>query len=344
MSTELLKFDKNVYIHKLNANELGYRNGEPGGAGRFILVSKSCIGYFPPLSEVVLNDHVILDIIPPFSNEVVLTNYIYHNSKYATGDKSENRDEYRIYLNSKNDPDRKYYEPESILLFMKVSSEENFFYKMVYLKTDSRNYSKVKEIIDETDTHYKSNVIVGLDKLTFIDELRKIDIGEKVIPREIIDEAFKEPVNHVPVNEEERYDTTRVIRSKSFRDLVLYFYDFKCAVTGKDLFIDHKDFNNLEAAHLLARASGGGSNPANGMSLERNLHWAFDKGFFTVNFDGKDYYVEVHEKAMRIPYLASKNGQKLLVPEDSRSRPNAESLKWHKENVFGIFLKTEIEN
>jgi hypothetical protein len=339
----LFKFDDKIYAHKLNANELGYRNGKPGGAGRFILVAKTCIGYFPPLSEVVLNDHVFIDLIPSFTDEVVLTNFEYHNSKYATLDEAEKRDEYRLYLNSKTDPNRDYYKPEDIVLFIKIyeKEEKSFIYKMLYLKPDSGNYTKVKVLIELTDTRWGSNALLNLNQLTFLDSLRKIDIGQKVIPMEIIEEAFKEPVNNVVV-QDEKYDTTTILRSKSFRDLVLYFYDFKCAVTGKNLFIDHKDFNNLEAAHLLARVAGGGSNPSNGMALERNLHWAFDKGFFTVNFDGAEYCVEVHKDAMRIPYLASKNGQKLIIPEDSRSRPNAESLKWHKENVFGMFLKTEV--
>ena len=336
-----LKFDEKVYAHKLNANELGYRNGKPGGAGRFILVAKSCIGYFPPLSEVVLNDHVLIDVIPPFTDEIVLTNYIYHNSKYATLDENEDRDEYRIYLNSKNDLDRDFYKPDDIVLFVKISEDEDFLYKIIHLKQDSKDYAKIESLITSFDTRRGSHALLDMKSLTFLTLLRKITIGKKVIPQEIIEESLKEQINHAPVTEEDKYDTTRVVRSKSFRDLVLYFYDFKCAITGKALFIDHKDFNNLEAAHLLARASGGGSHPANGMALERNLHWAFDKGFFTVNFDGNEYHVEVHKDAMRVPYLASKHGQKLLIPEDSRSRPNAESLKWHKENVFGLFLKTE---
>ncbi len=337
-----LKFDDKVYIHKLNGNELGYRKGEPGGAGRFILIGKSCVGFFPPLSETTLNDHVLIDLIPSFSDEVVLTNFIYHNSKYATVDENEDRDEYRVYLNSRNDPDREYYKPDDIVIFVKIYEDEDTFYKLLHLKPDSRDYAKVKDLLEATDTRWGSHALVTMKDVTFVEGLRKIKIGKKVIPEEIIEESFKEPVNHAPVKEEDKYDTTTVIRSRSFRDLVLYFYDFKCAVTGKDLFIDHKDFNNLEAAHVLARASGGGSHPANGMALERNLHWAFDKGFFTVTFDGKEYSVEVHKDAMRVPYLAARHGQKLLVPEDSRSRPNIDSLKWHKENVFGMFLKTEI--
>lgn len=336
------KFDDHIYVHKLNANELGYRNGKPGGAGRFILVAKSCIKYFPPLSEVVLNDHVLIDVIPPFTDEIVLTNYIYHNSKYATSNEDEDRDEYRIYLNSKNDLDRDYYKPDDIVLFVKIFEGKDFLYKILHLRPDSKYYDRVNTLVKAFDTRRGSHAMLTIHGLTFLDQLRKISIGKKVIPKEIIEESFNEKVSHAPVTEEDKEDTTRIIRSRSFRDLVLYFYDFKCAVTGKNLYIDHKDFNNLEAAHLLARASGGGSHPSNGMALERNLHWAFDKGFFTVTFDGSDYLVEVHKDAMRIPYLASKNGQKLIIPEDSRSRPNVESLKWHKENVYGLFLKTEI--
>jgi predicted restriction endonuclease len=177
-----------------------------------------------------------------------------------------------------------------------------------------------------------------MTNLTFLSALRKIKLGKKIIPKEIIEESLKEPVNHTLLANRSENETTRVIRSRSFRDLVLYFYDYKCAVTGKSLLIEYKDFNNLEAAHLLARASGGGSNPANGMALERNLHWAFDKGFFTVT---DEYKVEVHPDAMKIPYLKEQHGKEILIPEDSRSKPNKDSLKWHRENVFGIFLRSE---
>jgi len=337
---ELLKFDENIYAHKLNAQELGYRKGEPGKAGRYFYISKTYVGYFPHLSEVVTNDHIILDLIPPHTDEVVLTKFVYHNDKLNTEEGT--RDEYRIYLNSRNDPGRNYYQPGDIVLIVKIRQDQDTFYKVIHIKPSSKEYEKVLELIEKADPRWKTHALLPLGQLTFVDGLRKINIGEKVIPDEIINEALAEPVIHAPVSEEDKYDTTRIIRSRSFRDLVLYFYNYKCAVTNQDLLIFHKDFNNLEAAHILARASGGGSHPSNGMALERNLHWAFDKGFFTVNFDGKDYYMEVHKDAMKIPYLASKNGGKLWVPEDSRSRPNVDSLKWHKDNVFGLFLKTEI--
>lgn len=329
-----------AYIHKLNANELGYRAGQPGGAGRFFLVSKSCVGYFPPLSEIVLNDHVLLDVVPPFTDEVVLTNYVYHNSKHATADENEDRDEYRFYLNSGNDPESDYYKPEDIVVFVKIfspGSSDGLIYKILRYTPESLEYERLNGLLVAVDTRRGTHALVLMEELTFLRELRKIRFGKKIIPKEIIELSFKEPVEDVQVAEEDKSDTTRVIRSKSFRDLTLYFYEEKCAITGKDLVIEHKDFRNLEAAHILARAAGGGSHPSNGMALERNLHWAFDKGFFTLT---QDYKVEVHPDAMHIPYLKNKHGQKISIPQDSRSHPNRDSIQWHREKVFGLFLRT----
>lgn len=330
-----------TYIHKLNANELGYRGGKPGGAGRFFLIAKSCIGYFPPLSEVVLNDHVLLDVIPPFTDEVMLTKYVYHNSKYATSDESEDRDEYRVYLNTENDPKSNYYKPDDIIVFVKIiskESEDNLIYKILCYSPASTEYERLNALLVAGDARQGTHALVAMGELTFIEGLRKIRFGKKIIPKEIIEESFRELVEHAPVIEEDKYDTTRVIRSRSFRDLILYFYEDKCAITGKNLVIEYKDFKNLEAAHILARAAGGGSHPSNGMALERNLHWAFDKGFFTLT---EEYVVEVHPEAMHLSYLKEKHGQKISIPQDSRSHPNKESIKWHREKVFGLFLRTE---
>ena len=96
--------------------------------------------------------------------------------------------------------------------------------------------------------------------------------------------------------------------------------------------------NNLEAAHLLARSAGGGSHPSNGIALERNMHWAFDRGFFTVT---KDYKIKVHPEAMRITYLKERHGTKMSLPEDKRTVPNGASLEWHNKNVFGLFLRNQ---
>ena len=330
-------FESVAYIRKLNAQELGYRNGRAGEAGRYFFVSKKAAGFFPPLSEIIINDNVILDVIPPFSDDVILTKYVYHNDKIAG---KGTRDEYRLYLNTGNDPSRNYFKTEDIVVIVKiVDIENNLTYKMLRYSPDSREYKKLNSLIETALLNpQRSHALIALKDLIFLDDLRKITIGKKVIPDEIIQEAFNRPIEHAPVSEEDQYDATRAIRSRSFRDLIMYFYEDGCAITGKDLLIDHNFFNNLEAAHILSRAFGGGSHPSNGIAFERNLHWAFDKGFFTIT---ADYKVEVHPDAMRIPYLHSKHGQEIFIPQDDRSKPNKNSIKWHRENVFGLFLRTD---
>jgi predicted restriction endonuclease len=328
-----LKFDNEAYVHKLNAQELGYRGGQPYGAGRYFYISKSCAEFFPHLSEVVPNDHMILDIIPPNSEEIVLTNYVYHNSKYSSLANNENRDEFRIYLNSENDPGRDYFKPDDLIVIVKIRTDDDLIYKIVHISSENRSYKELNKLLDDsTSGRNKTHALIPLSSLMFLDELRKIRIGKKVIPDEILEESLNEPTHYYVEGENEG---TRVLRSRSFRDLVLYFYDYRCAITDKKVFIEYSEFNNLEAAHIMARAAGGGSNPANGIALERNLHWAFDKGFFTVS---DNYVVKVHPDAMEISYLKKQHGKKLILPDDRRTHPDKGSLKWHRENVFGMFL------
>lgn len=334
-------FDQLAYIHKANAQELGYRGGRPHKAGRYFYVSKNCLDFFPPLSEVVLNDHVFLEVTPPFSEDVVLTNFVFHNDSTAS---DGTRNEYRIYLNNAIDPRGEFFEPEDIIVFLKVyvsdtaeedGAQKSFIYKLLRYTLQNSEYQKLGSILEAVDRRSGSHALVQLKELTFLDGLRRINFGKKIIPNEVIDEALNEPAIHEISAEAE---STRIMRSRSFRDLVLYFYEYKCAITGNSMVIDHQSFINLEAAHICARAAGGGSHPSNGLSLERNLHWAFDKGFFTIN---DDFTIKVHPEAMRIPYLNEKDGVHLNIPQDSRSQPSLESLRWHRENVFGIFLRGE---
>lgn len=291
-----------------------------------------------------MNDHLFLEIIPPTSDNIVLTNYVYHNDKVAA---DGTRDELRLYLNSENDPGRDFYQPDDIIVMIRVFLEKEeddttnelsapeFAYKILHYSKNSRDYAKLNSILENNDRVHKSHAVVPMSELTFLDGLRRIKLGKKIIPQEVIDESLAEPVRHEFVEEA---PAARIMRSRSFRDLVLYFYDFKCAVTEKQFLIDYKDFMNLEAAHLLARAAGGGSNPSNGIALERNLHWAFDRGFFTIT---DDYEIKVHHDAMRIEYLKPKDGMKIHIPADPRSQPNLDSLKWHRDNVYGLFLKNQ---
>lgn len=94
------------YIHKVGHQEMGSVNsrGDKPARGRYFLISKRCLDFFPHLSSVVMNDKIVITIISmkEDSEERVLCTMDYHNQRYAdityTGDNP--RDEVRLYMNN----------------------------------------------------------------------------------------------------------------------------------------------------------------------------------------------------------------------------------------------------
>ena len=75
--------------------------------------------------------------------------------------------------------------------------------------------------------------------------------------------------------------------------------------------------------------------PSNGIAMCRDLHWAFDKGFFTFSDDLK---VIVHPQADS-DYLRQFDGQSLRVPDNVFFAPDPEQIQYHREHIYGIFTR-----
>ncbi|MEG0692212.1 MAG: HNH endonuclease, partial [Oscillospiraceae bacterium] len=84
------------------------------------------------------------------------------------------------------------------------------------------------------------------------------------------------------------------------------------------------------------KSHGGEFLPSNGIAMSRDIHWAFDKGFFSLK---DDYSIIVHPKTTS-NYLHSFDGKKIKLPSDSFFVPDVANLKYHRENVYGLFLTT----
>lgn len=63
------------------------------------------------------------------------------------------------------------------------------------------------------------------------------------------------------------------------------------------------------------------------------MHWAFDKGFITLTDDLK---VRVHTDVNR-GLLSAYDGQSIFVPVDSYFQPEPKFVKYHQDNIFGLF-------
>jgi hypothetical protein len=328
------------YIKKLTKNELGISSDGRIARGRFLYISKACEEFFPHLSKLVTNDNVLLQVYPPFSNSKVYTSYVYHNDFYTISNGT--RDEYRLYLNQELDPDRNYFKVDDIVVFERLEVLEKAteeipktipLYVLYRYQSVDLNYNRLLKLIEASPI--KGNHALVEDSIEFL-PFRDINFEESNI---IIPEEIKQ---QVAIQQEEEQDRAELgveeirgaslFNSVSFRDFVMYAYNYKCAITSTSF--QYKNFNNLEAAHIQPRAHTGNYLPCNGIALSRDMHWAFDKGLFTVD---DDYRIIVHNAVDGTP-LTDHHLKQITVPVETYFQPERKFLKHHRENVFGLFL------
>lgn len=315
------------YLKKLGSQELGYRAGKPGGGGRYLYISKDCLEFFPPLSETILNDSVLLPIIPPFSEDKVYTKFVYHNDKHST--ESGTRDEYRLYLNKNIDPDGNYYKIDDIVVLERHDIEGDGelvpLYEMHRFEKGKERYEEFDKIITDSKIRGGHALIegdLGLDRKYQAETERETNV---IIPDEVKKEV------ELKFSEGEEKMGAHLFNSISFRDFVLNGYGNRCAITKRA--INWKNLCNLEAAHIKPRAHQGTFLPCNGIALSRDMHWAFDKGFISIN---DDYEVIVHED-VESKLLQEIKGIRIDLPSEEFFKPSKDYLKYHREHIFGLF-------
>ena len=318
------------YLKKLGHNELGsVVDGRGPQRGRFLLISKKAVsqGFFPTLSTVQTNDNAILPVINMNLNKKVYCNFVYHNDK-ITKKQANGRDEYRFYLNNDIENNELYFEKGDIVIFMaRTNMEENEYQKIYFVKRipkESEQYDLVDEILLKNNVGGGHALFEG-DIFNLEEEVINYDLS--TVKTEISNEVVEQ------INSSEK-SIESLFTTSVFRDFVMTGYCSKCAITGNS--IEYNELLNLEAAHIHPRAHGEINLPSNGIAMSRDMHWAFDKGFFTIN---DDYTVKVHED-IKSEYLNQYNGKKIFLPENDFFRPSKEFLKYHRDNIYGMFKYT----
>ncbi|RYE08210.1 MAG: restriction endonuclease [Hyphomicrobiales bacterium] len=128
--------------------------------------------------------------------------------------------------------------------------------------------------------------------------------------------------------------TSRTLRDRVFRKIVLRAYDERCAVTGLKL-INGGGRAEVEAAHIRPVEKGGPDIVANGVALSGTAHWMFDRGL--IGFaDNHEIMVsrQVNDRD-GVETLLNRTGR-LIVPVSSRDKPHPAFLRWHRDNVFKV--------
>lgn len=321
----------------LKRQELGYSGDLPDQRGAYFLISNDWRRYFPTLTSTQLNDTAPIQITFEETGPVVVP-YVWHNSK-VVNNQANGRDETRIYISALKAKGLKP-SPEDIVTF-KVANEGEHKLNIVVGRLIQRASSEHHEVLQ--DRGPGSNYWIM--HRTMSSNLREVDSDSPTVTSEhLIAQDMNSPTalnETLPVVDPSlgrflSQSPDEVMASRinqaMFRAIVLSAYDEKCAIDRSSIIWER--LSNIEAAHIRPSSHGGPNLPSNGIALSRDLHWAFDKGMFTIDSSCR---VEVHPRLLDRG-LKRVHGIQLPIPTEPFYAPREDYINYHRNVVFGLFL------
>jgi hypothetical protein len=163
--------------------------------------------------------------------------------------------------------------------------------------------------------------------------------------------ADEDPSSPIEVNRELRkrlaWRADRGPDGQRFRKLVHDAYGFKCAFTGESLPSLGRGYSpGVDAAHIFPWSLQGCNDVTNGISLSKQMHWAFDNGLLRLQYDPSAavFCVDIPQD---IPALADAAGFHIgtyeavcgpiatsNLPTDPALWPSRKSLELYNELMF----------
>ncbi|MEP9358096.1 HNH endonuclease [Sphingomonas sp. KR3-1] len=126
--------------------------------------------------------------------------------------------------------------------------------------------------------------------------------------------------------------TSRLVRDRVFRRIVLRAYDQRCAITGLKL-INGGGRAEVEAAHIRPVEANGPDIVSNGLALSGTAHWMFDRGLLSLADDLEILVSRQANDPDSIRGVINKSGY-ALAPVRAAERPHPHFLAWHREHCF----------
>lgn len=138
--------------------------------------------------------------------------------------------------------------------------------------------------------------------------------------------AFEEP--------RERVDTlsSRIVRDRIFRRVVLRAYDERCAISGLKL-INGGGRAEVAAAHIRPVEANGPDIVSNGLALSGTAHWMFDRGLISLSDDLDILISRQTNDPDGVRAFINKDGR-AIAPRRLIERPHPHFLRWHREHCF----------
>jgi putative restriction endonuclease len=129
-------------------------------------------------------------------------------------------------------------------------------------------------------------------------------------------------------------EATVIVRDGAFRKIVVSTYNHTCAFCGLQI-LDSDGKNIVDGSHIKPFSKFYDDRIDNGLSLCKNHHWAFDRGWFTIN---DDYRIIVADRIREVSPNAKPMrefiGDRINLPVQQQYYPRLDALRWHRENMF----------
>lgn len=126
--------------------------------------------------------------------------------------------------------------------------------------------------------------------------------------------------------------SSRIVRDRIFRRVVLRAYDERCAISGLKL-INGGGRAEVAAAHIRPVEANGPDIVSNGLALSGTAHWMFDRGLISLSDDLDILISRQTNDPDGVRAFINKDGR-AIAPRRLIERPHPHFLRWHRENCF----------
>jgi putative restriction endonuclease len=128
------------------------------------------------------------------------------------------------------------------------------------------------------------------------------------------------------------YYSSRIVRDRVFRRIVLDAYDCRCAITGLKL-INGGGRAEVQAAHIKPVEANGPDIITNGIALSGTAHWMFDRGLISLS-DDLEVLVSRQVNDIESVWKLVNPAKQATVPTSPAQRPHPLYLAWHRQQCF----------
>lgn len=189
---------------------------------------------------------------------------------------------------------------------------------------------------DERGVGYvKKNAIAGRSFASFAE----MEAHLEAWTREIADRRIHGTTGEAPADRFARDEkqalrplSSRIVRDRIFRRVVLRAYDERCAISGLKL-INGGGRAEVAAAHIRPVEANGPDIVSNGLAVSGTAHWMFDRGLISLSDDLDILISRQTNDPDGVRAFINKDGR-AIAPRRLIERPHPHFLRWHREHCF----------